>query len=127
MKALGVITIILIGLVINVDAMHDHERKSPEERASNQTERLTEKLSLNDEQKQEVLKHSLSLHTGLEALHNQNKDDHKAKREEAKSLFDTWQANVEQVLDEKQKVVFAEHVEAHKGKMKSKRKHKHKH
>ncbi len=74
------------------------ERPSPEERAAKMTEKMTEKLGLNDYQSDQIAALNTDLAASLGSLKDSDltRDE---KKEAAKSLRDTYNSNVSGILD----------------------------
>ena len=118
MKKLAVIlSLSLFSFGTSFSQESEEVKKSPEEHAANRSERLGKALKLTETQQKE-----------LYAISQKHFEDTKSKREQLKTLRDElkaakkdYESQIEALLDEKQKVKYAEIKEKRKEKHKQKR------
>ena len=86
------------------DSFKDRERKSPEERATLRTERLSKQLDLNKSQTRKLQALNLKHAQEMEAMRAQykNADKRGKNREAIKASHAKWEAELKDILNKKQ-------------------------
>lgn len=106
---------------------HQREHKTPEQRAQHMTEALSKKLSLNDNQKNEIYKINLERAKEMEKLHSSNQKRDKKDFEQGKKLFEESDKKISKVLNNDQRKQYEdlkaqrkEHAKDRKGEFRKK-------
>ncbi|MFI5211937.1 MAG: hypothetical protein ACHQIH_03570 [Ignavibacteria bacterium] len=108
---------------INLFSQQDFNKKTPQERAQKQSERMMKALDLSDEQYRQVYDIFLIHITDADNIRNSSSvnDDKDLKKEKLKSLRESTHAKINAVLTPEQQVKFEQIIKEMKEKHKGKR------
>lgn len=108
---------------LNLFAQQDFNKKTPEERAQKQSERMKKSLDLSDEQYQQIYDIFLKHITDADKIRNSSSvnEDKSGKKEELKALRKTTHSKINTVLTPEQQVKFEQLLKEMKEKRKGKR------
>ncbi len=96
--------VVCAGVGLAQDEKGDKDKKTPEERAAHRTDKLTEKLSLNEEQKSQVSVATIDHFKSMKEM----KSRMKALKEEMKAERDAYDSKIQSVLTQEQQIKYAE-------------------
>ena len=127
-KVISIIALFVFFASINIFSQGEDvkQKKTPEERAENISVKMQKNLELTDEQKQSVCNALLETFKQRETDIELYKDDKEARRNAAKTRFETLDAKFKDILSQEQYQKFETHKQKMKEKRKEKMKHKHK-
>lgn len=125
-KLLLYLSVAFFGLAIATASAQPRpdEGRTPEERADNQTKRLTKHLALSADQTEKVHAIVLERTTKMEALRNEAKAEKGKKKSELQAIEAAEEAQMKQVLTPEQFDKYIKHREEMKKKMQQKRQQK---
>jgi hypothetical protein len=101
------------GKGIKHDGKHD-ERRTPEERADMQAQKLAKKFSLTADQTAKIRQLSLEKATKMEAIKAKNKESRQATGAEMKEIKSSWEGQLKTILTQDQ---YAQYVKERDEKM----------
>jgi periplasmic protein CpxP/Spy len=102
-------------------------KPSAEDRAKRQSEKLKQKLSLSDEQTSKVYDAILFRAKKMDEIRTKTSSDHKAVREQAKTLSQETEAKFKEIMNKEQFDTFVKWKEEKEAKMAERRKGKKSH
>ncbi len=127
-SVIALIIILFLSPGVFSQQQDDKQKKTPEERADNISQRMQKHLELNDEQKQSIHDALLDAFKQKETDKELYKDDKDARRQAAKTRFEKIDSRFKEILTTEQYKKFDVHkqkkIEKRKMKMKMKRKMK---
>lgn len=126
MKVRTMMTALALMASTAIFAQHEMKRAeiSPEERAQKMTDKLAERLELNDEQKQAVLKLNTEQAKQMQAKREESKKEREARHVEMKEHRSAYEAELKEILTEDQYAKFQADVKKRHEKMSMRKEHR---
>lgn len=126
MKKIMIAALLFAGLTVSGFSQErpKHEKKTPEERAQLMTDKMAEKLSLTNSQKNDVYKINLDRAKEIDKLRSKATDDRQKTLQDEKKIFQNSEEKINKVLNDDQKKTYADLREKRMEKMKA---HRHQH
>ena len=120
MKALILTTALIIGTIGSgfSQTKQDRQKKSPEERAKQMTEKLDAKLNLTEKQESEIYQFNLDHSKKMEKMRSSNQDLKKSRMEDHKEMKADNEKKMEKILNTDQMKTYRQLQDNAKSKMK---------